>query len=258
MSILGTFELGKGNFYPAAVIFIVGAAELGNWIGRRYRGPSSQGADIGTLTAAALGLLALLLAFSFSIALSRFDARCKMVLEEANAIGSTANFALMLPEAAQGPVLALLRDYAAVRVRLGVSADRSDMEREIAQSLDIQGKLWRQAVAVSAAAPQSLPVDRFVASLNEMNNIHEKRLTALRYPVPVAVMAMLICVAMVAMGFTGYNSGVVGAKRRVPDLIMSLTVAVLIMLVFDLDRPTHGLIRVPAQPLIDAAQGISR
>jgi hypothetical protein len=61
---------------------------------------------------------------------------------------------------------------------------------------------------------------------------------------------------MVAMGFTGYHAGVVGARRRIINLIMSITVAVLIMLVVDLDRPSRGLIIVPVQPLIDAAQSI--
>jgi hypothetical protein len=80
----------------AAFILIAGAAELGSWIGRRSAGAANGGADIGTLTGAALGLLALLLAFSFSLALSRYETRRSQVLEEANAIGSTANFALML------------------------------------------------------------------------------------------------------------------------------------------------------------------
>ena len=107
-----------------------------------------------------------------------------MVLEEANAIGSTGNFALMLPESAQAPILGLLREYTAVRISLGIA------------------------------------------------------------------------VAMVAMGFTGYNAGVTGSQRRVSTLIMSLMVAVLIMLVVDLDRPGRGLIQVPVQPLLDAAQGL--
>lgn len=176
-------------------------------------------------------MLALLLAFSFSLALSRYDVRRTMVLEEANAIGSTANFALMLPEPAQGPILSLLREYAAMRIGLGVSFDPSKLERDIARSLDLQTRLWQQAVAVTAAAPQSLPAYRFVASLNEMNNLHERRLTALRYHVPGAVMFMLIGVAMMAMGFTGYHAGVTESRRPVATLIMSLTVAVVIMLV---------------------------
>jgi hypothetical protein len=61
--------------------------------------------------------------------------------------------------------------------------------------VELQNRLWQQAVAVTAAAPQSLPAYRFVASLNEMNNIHASRLTPLRYRVPGAVMFLLVLVA---------------------------------------------------------------
>lgn len=250
------YDLDFMILYPATMILIAGAAELGAWIGRRVRGGATEAADISTLTGAALGLLALLLAFSFSLALSRYDTRRTLVLEEANAIGSTANFALMLPEPAQEPILRLLRDYTAVRIGLGVPFDPAKLERDVAQSLELQTRLWQQAVAVTATAPQSLPAYRFVASLNEMNNIHERRLTALRYHVPGAVMVMLIGVAMVAMGFTGYQAGVTEAHRRVATLTMALTVAMVIMLVVDLDRPARGLIQVPVQALVDAAQSI--
>jgi hypothetical protein len=242
--------------YAATMILIAGAAEFGVWIGKPSRRDATGGADIGTLTGAALGLLALLLAFSFSLSLSRYEARRGLVLEEANAIGSTANFALMLPEPARQPILSLLRDYTAVRIGLGVPFDPAKLQRDVARSLQLQTALWQQAVAVTATAPQSLPAYRFVASLNEMNNIHERRLTALHYHVPGAVMVMLIGISMVAMGFTGYHAGVTGSRRRVATLIMSLTVAAVIMLVVDLDRPARGLIQVPVQPLVETLQGI--
>ena len=145
----------------------------------------------------------------------------------------------MLPEPAQKPILRLLRDYVAVRIGLGIPFDPAKLYRDIARSVDLQTRLWQQAVAVTAAAPQSLPAYRFVGSLNEMNNIHEARLTALRYHVPAPVMLMLVGVAMVAMGFTGYNSGVTGSRRLTATLIMSVMVAVVIMVVMDLDRPAR-------------------
>jgi hypothetical protein len=244
--------------YPVVVILVAGASALGHHVGVRYRRDDAHSPDLGTLTGAALGLLALLLAFSFSIALSRYDARRTMVLEEANAIGSTANFALMLPAPSQPPILSLLRDYTAVRASLGIPFDPPKTRREIAQSLELQARLWQQAIAVTAADPQSLPAYRFVASLNEMNNIHERRITALRYHVPIAVTVMLLGVALVGVTFAGYNTGVTGSRRLLPNLIMSVTVAVLVVLVIDLDSPSQGLITVPNQPLLDAAQGIPR
>jgi hypothetical protein len=120
-------------------------------------GPAAEKADVSTLASAALGLLALLIAFSFSMALSRYERRRDMVLEEANAIGSTANFTLMLPPSAQRPILSLLREYTAVRVALGVPYDSQKMKKDIARSLDIQARLWQQAAAVATAEPQSLP-----------------------------------------------------------------------------------------------------
>jgi hypothetical protein len=252
------YELDMWILYPVTIILIAGAAEFGNWIGLRFRSTGHENADVGTLAAASLGLLALLVAFSFSMAEARYDLRRNMVLEEANAISSTANFSLMLPESAQQPILGLLRDYTAARIGLGVPYDPLKLEKDIARSLDLQARLWQQAVAVTAANPQSLPAYRFVASLNEMNNIHERRLIALLNHVPVAVMLMLIGTAMVAMGFTGYNAGVFGATRILTTLIMSLTIALLIMLIVDLDRPFRGLIQVSVQALVDAAQGIPR
>ena len=240
--------------YPVTAILIVGAAEFGAWLGRR--GSASDTTDISTLTGAALGLLALLLGFSFSLSLSRFDVRRTLVLEEANAIGSTANFALMLPETAQKPILSMLRDYTDVRIGLGVPYDPAKLERDIIRSLDLQARLWKEAVAVTATAPQSLPAYRFVASLNEMNNIHESRLTALRYHVPGEVMFMLIGVAMVAMGFTGCHAGGRETRGRVATLTMSLMVAVVIMLIVDLDQPARSFIEVSTRPLADAAQSI--
>lgn len=243
-------------YYPITIFLVMGTAEVGARLGRWHRRAAGERAEIGTLTGAALGLLALLLGFSFSLALSRHDARRNLVLEEANAIGTTANYALMLPEPAQSQIRDLLREYTEVRIGFGVPFDPVKLERDVAQSLDLQTRLWQQAVAVTVVAPQSLPAYRFVASLNEMNNIHERRITALRYHIPGAVTVTLIGVAMMAMGFTGYHAGVTGSRWHIATLIMSFTVAMVIMLVIDLDSPAQGLIRVPVQALVDVAQGI--
>jgi hypothetical protein len=252
------YELDMVVLYPIIIILIAGAAELGNWIGRRYRTATNEDGDVGTLAGASLGLLALLIAFSFSMAESRYDLRRTMVLEEANAIGSTGNFALMLPEPARGPILSLLRDYTQVRINLGRPFDPTKLDQDIARSLALQNQLWQQAVAVTASNPQSLPAYRFVGSLNEMNNIHERRVMSLRNHIPVPVLFMLVGAAMVAMGFTGYNAGLTGARRGPTTLIMSITVALLILLVMDLDRPYRGLIQVPIQALADAGSSLPR
>jgi hypothetical protein len=161
------YEVDLSILYPATIILIVGMAEFGALIGRRFRGITVAEGYISTLTGAALGLLALLLAFSFSLALTRYDARRTMVLEEANAIGSTANFALMLPEPAQRPILTLLRDYTSARIDLSVTSEPSTFQQGVARSLDLQTKLWqsgggsdRGITAIAARVPLRRLVER--------------------------------------------------------------------------------------------------
>lgn len=117
------YGLSPAVLYPIAVLLVAGAAELGMQLGKRFRGDEAGSSDIATHTGAALGLVGLLLAFSFSIAISRYEARRNWVLEEANAISSTVNFALMLPQPAQKPIIDLLREYTEVRIGLGIPFD---------------------------------------------------------------------------------------------------------------------------------------
>lgn len=252
------YDLNFPILYPVILALAVGAAWCGAALGRRSARRGAKQEDLGMLAGSALGLLALLLAFSFSLALSRFEARRSMVLQEANAIGSAANFALMLPAAERGPILGMLRDYAALRIGLGRPFDAAKLEQDVAQSVELQERLWSIAVAISATSPQSLPVHRFVGALNELNNIHESRLAAIRYRIPGEVMALLLGVAMIAMALTGYHSGVRGARRPMATMLMALTVGVVMTLVTDLDRPARGFITVPVQPLIEAAATIPR
>jgi Protein of unknown function (DUF4239) len=240
--------------YPLVIVIFVGAVELGGWIGWRFHRKKIRSEDLETLTVSTLGLLALLLAFTMSHALSRYEDRRSLVVEEANAISSTAHLTLMLPKQEQAPILSMLRDYLAVRIGLGVPYDPAKLERDVAKSTDLLARLWQQAVAVSE--PQTLAANRFINSLDEMSKIKERRLAALNYHIPNAVVLMLLGVAMIAVGFTGYHVGLTETRPRLGTLIMAVTVAVVIVGVIDLDQPARGLIRVPVQSLVDIAKEI--
>jgi hypothetical protein len=248
------YQANLAILYPIVFAAIFMMAELGILLGRMFR--ETQSTELGTFTGASLGLLALLLGFSFSLALSRYDARRGWALEEANAISSTANFALMLPKQAQRPILSLLRQYALIRRDLGIPYDPFKMNADIARSVEIQNTLWQQATQLSDDDTRSLAINRFINSLNEMNNVHERRLTALRYHVPYAVTFILMGVSMLVIGFTGYHVGITGARRHGSLLMMTLMVTAVIMLIVDLDRPARGLIQVPVTALEDALQGM--
>ena len=141
--------------YSLPTIFLIGLAailaaiELGHWLG--VRGGGETAGNVSTLEGAVIGLLALILGFTFAMSLSRFETRRDAILTEANAIGTTALRARLLPEAHRKEVLGLLRDY--VNVRLDITqrpATQADLAAAIEKSNALQEKLWQQAIAMAA------------------------------------------------------------------------------------------------------------
>jgi hypothetical protein len=204
-----------------------------------------------------LGLLALIIGFTFSMALSRFEARRVAVLNEANAIGTTALRARLLPESHRTDILKLLKEYVQIRVDF-VQSGRSMAElRTVAnRSNVIQEALWQHAKAIVAKDNSMVPTGLFIQTLNEMIDDQEKRLAAFRSRVPNVVLLGLFGIAAIAGGFAGYASGLDPKRNRPPVYIMGFLVSAVILLIFDLDRPSSGFITNDQQSMIDAATSI--
>jgi hypothetical protein len=254
----GFFDgLGVWATFVGSFVILVGSAEFGRRRGMaRNSGPSDM---ISAIHGAALGLLALLIGFTFSMALSRFDGRRAMVLEEANAIGTAALRAKFLPEAQAAPSLRLLRDYAAGRpVADGVSVDEVEASGFVGKAARAHDALWTLAVVASREAPLSVPVGLYVRALNDMIDLHEKRITGLRGRVPAVVFLMLHGMAALAMGIGGYNSGLQGGRHRGAVAVMAVMLAAVLMLVADIDAPQRGFISVSQQPLLDLLAGFPK
>ncbi|HTR17146.1 MAG TPA: hypothetical protein VMI52_08955 [Acetobacteraceae bacterium] len=240
--------------YALIVLFIgmgvEGGAAFARW--RRMHNPDDADRFLSTLAAPTIGLLALMIGFTFSMALMRFEDRKTAVVEEANAIGTAALRGQMLPQPYSSAVAPLFKEYALLRVRRGGETFASPAVMEvIRRSVDIQGKLWREAMEAAAANPQVVPTGLFVQALNSMIDMHETRLTAGRNHVPVVVFIMLEGVAIVAHGFAGYGEQWAGAWSRAGLWIMAVMIGSVIMLIVDLDRPQAGFITVDQQPLLD-------
>ena len=248
--------------YPLLVVFVVGVgvvltlSEIGWQLGVRAEGRG--GSNLTTLESAMLGLLALMIAFTFSMALSRFESRRDAVLNEANAIGTTALRARLLPEPHRTETLKLLQEY--VQIRLDIVRSGTSLAERMAvvdRSNTLQQSLWEQTKAMAAKDKGLIPTGLFIQSLNVMIDDQGKRLAALRSRLPNIVLLALFAIAAVAGAFAGFASGLEAKRSRLPVYVMGLVVSAVIFVILDLDRPSAGFITNNQQPMIDTAATIA-
>jgi hypothetical protein len=244
------------GLFLTIVVLVLAAIEGGYRLGsyRHRQSGREKEAPVGAMVGATLGLLAFMLAFTFGMAASRFDTRKQLVLDEANAIGTTYLRTAMLPEG-RDEIRALLRSYVDARLE-AVRSGR--VAEQIVQSEDIQGRLWSAATAVGLQHPDSIVVGLFVESLNEVIDLHAKRVTAgLRNRIPGAIWVALLAIATLSLAAMGYHAGLVGTIRSLAIVVVALTFSAVIALIADLDRPQEGTLTVSQQALIDVRQSMN-
>ncbi|MDR3619348.1 MAG: hypothetical protein P4L85_08355 [Paludisphaera borealis] len=237
--------------FSATVAVVVLSIEGGFRLGR-YRRRYSESEDrppVGEMVAATLGLLAFFLAFTFGLASTRFDVRRDLVIDEANAIGTTYLRAALLPEPHRTEVRSLLREYADVRL---AAVQPGKLNQSIGRSVELHARLWAHATAVGEKNPNSIVVGLFIGSLNEVIDLHTKRLSlGVRNRIPGAIWATLYLVTILGTSVLGYHTGLTGSGRSLAMLALVLAFSAVMTLVADLDRPQEGLLQVSHQVLID-------
>ena len=240
------------------VAILFGATGLGIWIGRVLsRRKSGLKEPLGIVQAALVGLVALLLAFGLTMAVGRYQARRDAVVLEANAIGTTYLRAQTLAEPIRGESLELLKRYGDARIALSESVPDSAPFRAAAQqSVEIQNSLWALAGDALNQAPMASAPRLYVETLNEMIDAHTTRVAALdnRIPSPVLwlqILASALALGVLAMFLASHERGVMMA------LLAAGLVAVMLLVILDLDRPHRGMITIPDGPIVVARDSMN-
>lgn len=244
-----------GLFLGTIAIVIV-AIEAGYRLGqyRRRRSDQEKDAPVGAIVAATLGLLAFMLAFTFGLAANRFDARRMVVLEESNAIGTANLRAGLLPEPHRSAIHKLFREYVDVRLE---AVNPGATKQALAKSTELHRALWSQASDLAAQDNRSILTGIFVQSLNEVIDLHAKRvMLGLRNRIPGLVWMVLYFMAIVSMIALGYQEGLSGSRRSLAVLALALTFSAVMLLIADLDRPHEGLLRVSQNAMIDLRESL--
>lgn len=237
-------------FFP----LMLAAGEAGFRLGRksRVRNQEETKARIGAVEAGILGVLGLLLGFTLVMAVSRFDTRRQLVLEEANAIGTSYWRSQLVPPP-EGPELAnLLREYVDAKLHYfdaGVDPARLGPSRE--RTARLQEELWSRAAAFARKDSRSVPAGLLLQSLNQTFDLESARWTALVFHVPEAVLWVDGFVGLLAVLMVGYTFGLSGRRSPFSMSLLAVCIATVLAVIVDLDQPGRGLIQVSQQPLVD-------
>ncbi len=191
-------------------------------------------------------LMSLLLGFTLAMALSRYDQRKQLMVDEANAIGTTSLRTTMLPDSARERMLGLLREYAQARVRFSQAAlDGQKMTQSIEQTKKLQSQMWLTATDVAKSAPNAI-MSLFVQSLNEMIDLSEKRMSLLENRVPPPIWIMLTLIGVLTCLTVGMT-----VRRRFwyAMMITPLMIAIVMSLIADLNSPRSGFLQTGHQSM---------
>jgi hypothetical protein len=199
-----------------------------------------------------LEILALLLAFSLVMAVSRFDSRRLLTVEEANGIGTTYWRCRLVPPPEGLELLDLLKEYLDAKVHFfdsGVDVERLRASRQ--RTTRLQNEMWTRAVVLAKRDPRSIPTGLLLESLNQMFDLENSRWMAITVHLPVGVLGVDFLVGLLACLLVGYNFGLDGYRDGISTWALVMCVAAVLGVILDLDQPRRGLIQVDAQPLID-------
>jgi hypothetical protein len=241
------------SVFAIAFVAQVIAALVGDFI-RKHARSFKQGErhDFSIVQAASMTLLALIVGFSFSMAVSRYDQRKTLEEAEANAIGTEYLRADLLPGDGGSRTRELLKKYLDLRIAYYEESNASRIAEIGQQTASVQSELW--SVLLPAAASQATPTTALVLSgMNDVINAQGYTQAAWWNRIPVGAWAMMALMAISCNLLIGYS------ERRKGDLllfVLPFVISAAFFLIADLDSPRGGVIRVHPQNLVAASQSM--
>jgi hypothetical protein len=228
---------------------------IGQRLGIRYikKHPDIPQDPIGTVVSAALALVAFLLAFAFQIAVNRYDSRKELLYEEVQNIRTAYLRAGLIPEPYGPDTKKHLVEYVDLRVEL--AKDQSKLDQALSRSQLILDSLWSYTEALAAIDRSSEVYSLYTTSINDIVDAYNKRITmALVYRIPSAILLVLTIIVILSMIILGYQFGISGKGILGLNLLLAVLFAIVMFLIFALDRPETGVVKLRQQPMLALQQ----
>lgn len=224
--------------------------EIGRRVGMRRKKWDATGANTGlsTIDGAVFGLMGLLVAFTFSGAAGRFDARRQLIGQEANAIGTAYLRIDLLPVPEQANLRDDFRNYVDARLAYfkNLPSDGAAAKAALDQSIALQGKIWFESVAACDKANSSATTVLLLSSLNEMIDIATTRAVALEMHPAIVVFWGLGVLVLASALLAGYGMAEAKTRGLLHMLVYSAILAIAVYVILDMEYPRVGLIRIDA------------
>ncbi len=241
------------------LILLVSAIGLGlaTWagaavLGRRWTLDEHTRSDYAGVAGAILTLLGLIIGFSFSMAVSRYDLRKGYEEAEANAIGTEFVRADLLPTADAQRVRVLLTTYVDLRIRDYETRDPADLRRLKAETGRVQDQLWSAVRGPATAQPTPLAA-LAVSGMNDVLNSQGYTQAAWWNRIPRSAWWLMAAIAIVGCTLVGFGMRAFKAEAYFV-LVLPAVISISFFLIADIDSPRGGLIRVVPENLVDVAQ----
>lgn len=244
----------------AILLLMIGANEIGFRAGSSPHQKESESSRSvsNALKASIFGLVAFLLGFSFSITTSRHEARRKVVLDEANAIGTCYLRAELLPSPFGEQIQDSLREYVQARLDYFDQAqDPAALESNTGKMNRLTEQLWEQVEGAVERNAQIAHTSQIIPAANEVIDLHSTRAwVAESHLQPIVLMMLLACV-LVSSLLVGHSSGQAGRRHVGLWLAFNVLFSMVLFVVLDFDRPSRGLVQVNHGPMRELLQSMN-
>jgi hypothetical protein len=239
-------------YVPAALIALILFLLIltFNWIGFRYRQmllrnkTKEEIEGIGTIEGAMLGLMALVMAFTFSAAAEKFDERRKLIVEEANTIGTAILRSDMYSDSNRKLFRADFAKYVESRIAYYDAVDNEEkIEIALRDAATYSQRVWSRAARLSQNLENRVQSELMIPAVNAMIDITTTRESSRVFKVPEIILVILFLLTVTAAFLVGYgNKG----KRLQTVMVIgfALITTMTVYLILELDRPRRGIITV--------------
>lgn len=237
------------------VAVMMAAGEIGYRVGlhrQRRVGDSGRG-HFGAVQGSILGLVALLLGFTFSLSSQRYEARRQLLMADANVLGALSLQSAILPDAERVVFKRTLREYLEVRTQADLLHGDLALERlpeRIQHTDELHARMWAQMCSLATRQPPVVGSDAMLSLLREASAINRQRIYAFLGRVPLAVMALLFAAALIAMSAVGLVGGLGKYRGMTARTLLAILLGGTVFIILDLDQPRHGLIQIDQTPLL--------